>query len=225
MLSSSTSRSLRLALASTALVAAGLGTAACDSDDTSSSAASSAPASTPEEEGADDGADNGGDGGSESESDDGGSDDGGSDSSDSGGAKNVGQACGANDLRLSAALAKQEGTGYIILTAQANSGITCSLDIPPGVAFGSDGNEVPTVDGMAGQRIELSGDKKAYAGIRPNATDSEDGEKTHTIVVSTMEGDANPATVDVHDSFLVNSPKTTGWYTSSVDAVPPGGKD
>ncbi len=137
----------------------------------------------------------------------------------------VSQACGSNDLDLSARSETQAG-GYLLISAKAKPGITCDLDGLPGVAFGSGGTEATNAEQVAGDSITLSGSTTAYAGVNPKTTKDDGGKELADIIVHTAgDGpDAVPASLHV-GAFEVDRPIVTNWHTNPSDAVPGDGTD
>ncbi|MGC5399846.1 hypothetical protein ACPXCP_29430 [Streptomyces sp. DT20] len=219
-------RSARLVLAAAAVTALAATATACgpdDSADTGSSAASSAAASdggdSPSGDTAATGApstDSGDKTGSGDKASAGG-DTGSGDGEKSG----YGQVCGANDLDLTVTSETQAG-GYYLVTAKAKSGITCYLDPnTPSVSFGSGADGVASPVGQGGEdSIKLTGSSVAYTGISPSTTNSNNGKEFDTVIISTMEDDANPAELKLPDTAHVDKPIVTNWATSSAEAVP-----
>lgn len=132
-----------------------------------------------------------------------------------------GQVCGANDLDLTVTSETQAG-GYYLVTAKAKSGITCYLDPnTPSVSFGSGADGVASPVGQGGEdSIKLTGSSVAYTGISPSTTNSNNGKEFDTVIISTMEDDANPAELKLPDTAHVDKPIVTNWATSSAEAVP-----
>ncbi|MFE9515675.1 DUF4232 domain-containing protein [Streptomyces sp. NPDC006643] len=205
-------RSARLVLAGVAVAALAATTTACGPEevtDSGSSAAPSAVATDGSEESA----------GSDKSDDAGGS----NDTSDSAGGdkSGYGQVCGANDLEFSVTSETQAG-GYYLVTAKAKSGITCTLEEnTPVVSFGSDAENVASPVGQGGaDPIELSGSAVAYTGISPKTTNSDGGVEFESVILSTTEGDPNPAEIQLPDTATVEKPIVTNWSTDSSETVP-----
>ncbi|MFG2676112.1 hypothetical protein [Streptomyces sp. NPDC048445] len=225
-------RSARLVLAAAAVTALAATATACgpdDSADTGSSAAPSAAASdggdSPSGDTAATGAPSTGSGGKNDSEDKTGSGDkasaGGDTGSGDGEKSGYGQVCGANDLDLTVTSETQAG-GYYLVTAKAKSGITCYLDPnTPSVSFGSGADGVASPVGQGGEdSIKLTGSSVAYTGISPSTTNSNNGKEFDTVIISTMEDDANPAELKLPDTAHVDKPIVTNWATSSAEAVP-----
>ncbi|MGW8556645.1 DUF4232 domain-containing protein [Streptomyces tubercidicus] len=150
--------------------------------------------------------------------------DGSSSSGASGDKKGYGQACGANDLKFSARSETQAG-GYILLSARAKPGITCTIPSGlPSVSFGSKGIEATSAEQAVGPAITLSGSKTAYAGINPKTTNSNDGVEFTFLIAAIGTSDPNPASVST-GSVTVDKPIVTNWHTAPADAVPGDGAD
>ncbi|MER5987967.1 DUF4232 domain-containing protein [Streptomyces sp. NPDC001787] len=142
------------------------------------------------------------------------------DSSD-GGKSGYSQVCGSNDVVFTARSETQAG-GYILITAKARPGITCSLEGLPVVAFGSDGTEAANAEQVAGDLVTLSGSTTAYAGVNPKTTNTEDGKELNEIIVSAATDDPAPVSLKV-GSMTVDKPIVTNWHTAPQDAVPGNG--
>lgn len=142
----------------------------------------------------------------------------------SGDKKGYGQTCGANDLKFSARSETQAG-GYILLSARAKSGITCTIPSGlPSVSFGSKGIEASNAEQAVGPAITLSGSKTAYAGVNPKTTNSNDGVEFTFLIAAIGASDPNPASVST-GSVTVDKPIVTNWHTTPTDAVPGDGTD
>ncbi|MET8546771.1 DUF4232 domain-containing protein [Kitasatospora sp. NPDC004799] len=130
-----------------------------------------------------------------------------------------GQACGANDLVFAAKTESQAG-GYILISAKAKPGITCTLPgTHPVVAFGSGGIEAAPVEHGTGEPITLSGAKTAYAGIMAKTTKGNQAVEYTDAVIGIGTPDPNPASVPV-GTTPVDKPVVTNWHTLPKDAVP-----
>ncbi|AZS75579.1 hypothetical protein DDE74_35980 [Streptomyces lydicus] len=148
----------------------------------------------------------------------------GSKSGPSGDKKGYGQACGANDLKFSARSETQAG-GYILLSARAKPGITCTIPSGlPSVSFGSKGIEATSAEQAVGPAITLSGSKTAYAGINPKTTNDNGGVEFTFLIAAIGTSDPNPASVST-GSVTVDKPIVTNWHTAPADAVPGDGTD
>ncbi|MFF9647271.1 hypothetical protein [Kitasatospora aureofaciens] len=130
-----------------------------------------------------------------------------------------GQACGANDLVLGAKTESEAG-GYILITAKAKPGITCTLPgTHPTIAFGSRGIEAANAEQAATDPITLSGTKIAYAGIMAKTTKGNQAVEFTDVIVSIGKADPNPASVPIGNTS-VDKPIVTNWHTVADDAVP-----
>ncbi|MGW6918356.1 hypothetical protein ACWGB8_31760 [Kitasatospora sp. NPDC054939] len=130
-----------------------------------------------------------------------------------------GQACGANDLVLGAKSESQAG-GYILLTAKAKPGITCTLPgTHPAIAFGSGGIEASSAEQAVGAPITLTGTTAAYAGIVTKTTKGNQAVEFTDVIVGIGAADPNPASVRV-GPMPVDKPVVTNWHTAPKDAVP-----
>ncbi|MGW9177725.1 hypothetical protein [Streptomyces decoyicus] len=148
----------------------------------------------------------------------------GSKSDPSGDKKGYGQACGANDLKFSARSETQAG-GYILLSARAKPGITCTIPSAlPSVSFGSKGIEATNAEQAVGPAITLGGSKTAYAGINPKTTNGNGGVEFTFLIAAIGTSDPNPASVTT-GSVTVDKPIVTNWHTTPADAVPGDGTD
>ncbi|MEU8911955.1 DUF4232 domain-containing protein [Streptomyces nigrescens] len=148
----------------------------------------------------------------------------GSKSGTSGDKKGYGQACGANDLKFSARSETQAG-GYILLSARAKPGITCTIPSGlPSIAFGSKGIEATSAEQAVGPAITLSGSKTAYAGINPKTTNTNDGVEFTFLIAGIGTSDPNPASVST-GSVTIDKPIVTNWHSAPADAVPGDGTD
>ncbi|MDH6708767.1 hypothetical protein P3T27_005513 [Kitasatospora sp. MAA19] len=130
-----------------------------------------------------------------------------------------GQTCGANDLVLGAKAESQAG-GYILITAKAKPGITCTLPgTHPTIAFGSGGIEAAGAEHATGDPITLSGTKTAYAGVMSKTTKDNQAVEFTDAIVGIGNADPNPASVPVGRT-PVDKPIVTNWHTLPKDAVP-----
>ena len=137
----------------------------------------------------------------------------------SGADEGVGQMCGANDLDLHATQESQGG-GYLLITAKANSGITCTLPAAlPGIAFGSGGIEAGPAEQAVGDEITLSGSATVFAGINPKTTNDNNGTEFTDVIFGVGDEDPNPASLPV-GSVTVDEPIVTNWHTSAEDVAP-----
>ncbi|MEU1290089.1 DUF4232 domain-containing protein [Kitasatospora sp. NPDC005856] len=130
-----------------------------------------------------------------------------------------GQACGANDLVFSAKAESQAG-GYILISAKAKPGITCTLPgTHPVIAFGSGGIEAAPFEHGTAEPITLSGAKTAYAGIMAKTTKGNQAVEYTDAIIGIGNPDPNPASVPV-GTTPVDKPVVTNWHTLPKDAVP-----
>lgn len=138
--------------------------------------------------------------------------------------KGYGQACGADDLTFSARSETQAG-GYLLLSARAKPGITCTLPSGlPSISFGSKGIEAGSAEQSVGPAIKLSGATTAYAGINPKTTQANGGIEFTFLIAAIGTSDPNPASVST-GSVTVDKPIVTNWHTAPADAVPGDGTD
>ncbi|MFB6437175.1 hypothetical protein ACFCVY_10370 [Streptomyces sp. NPDC056411] len=145
-------------------------------------------------------------------------------SAPSGDKKGYGQSCGANDLTFSARSQSQAG-GYILLSAHAKPGITCTIPSGlPSVSFGSKGIEAQPAEQSVGPAIKLSGSKTVYAGINPKTTKANGGVEFTFLIAAIGTSDPNPASVTT-GPVTVDKPIVTNWHTTPTDAVPGDGTD
>ncbi|WP_432143668.1 DUF4232 domain-containing protein [Streptomyces sp. bgisy084] len=148
----------------------------------------------------------------------------GGESAPGGGKKGYGQACGANDLKFSARSETQAG-GYILLSARAKPGITCTIPSGlPSVSFGSKGIEASSAEQSVGPAVKLSGSTTAYAGINPKTTNTDGGVEFTSLIAAIGNSDPDPASVST-GSVTVDKPIVTNWHTNPADAVPGDGTD
>ncbi|MFG2908665.1 hypothetical protein ACGF13_26800 [Kitasatospora sp. NPDC048286] len=130
-----------------------------------------------------------------------------------------GQVCGANDLDFGAKSETQAG-GYILISAKAKPGITCTLPTShPVIAFGSRGIEASPVEHGTGEQITLSGAKTAYAGVMAKTTKGNQAVEFTDVIIGIGNPDPNPASVPV-GTTPVDKPVVTNWHTAPKDAVP-----
>lgn len=211
-------RSARLVLAGLAVAALAATTTACGPEEVTDSGSSPAP-SVVATDGSDKSDDSAGDKSSAGGSDSSGS----NDTSDSAGGdkSGYGQVCGANDLDFTVTSESQAG-GYYLVAAKAKSGITCTLEEnTPVVSFGSDAENFASPVGQGGaDPIKLSGSAVAYTGISPKTTNSDGGVEFEHVILSTTEGDPNPAEIQLPDTATVDKPIVTNWSTDSAETVP-----
>lgn len=225
MFSRVATRSTRVILAVASTVALGAGLTACGDDlaaaggaatpaastpaastpaastpEASASAASTPAASTP-----------GGSGGSSGTGGDSGKKDG------------VGQSCGTNDLKFT--IGKGDDSGYLYISAKAQSGITCYLkSSAPLVLFSSaeKTNAYPAdlMTKPAPDSIELSGDTLAWAVLIPNTTRAEGAPEFSEVDLTLGAGDSNTVHVGLPGSYMVDASAVTSWYANDADATP-----
>ncbi|MFI2611035.1 hypothetical protein [Kitasatospora sp. NPDC018619] len=132
-----------------------------------------------------------------------------------------GQVCGANDLVFTAK-DESQGGGYILLSAKAKPGITCTLPAGhPVIAFGSGGIEAAAFEHGAGEEITLSGAKTAYAGVMAKTTKGDQAVEYTDVIIGIRNPDPNPESVRV-GTTRVDKPVVTNWHTLPKDAVPVG---
>lgn len=138
-----------------------------------------------------------------------------------GGREPVGQSCGADDITWNTRPETRAG-GYILISAKAKPGIACVLPAAlPTVAFGSDGTEAGPAEQAVGERITLSGNTTAYAGVNPKSTDVDGGKELDSVIVAVGDDDPDPVSLKV-GTITVDEPVVTNWHTSATDAVPFG---
>ncbi|MFE1174293.1 hypothetical protein [Streptomyces sp. NPDC058773] len=228
-----TARIRRVALTAAAGVALAASLTACGPDDAEGAgsgggSAASAGADAPSASGAPDAgsgsgksagsSSNGGASAQESASASGGK------SAPSGDKKGYGQACGANDLKFSARSETQAG-GYILLSARAKPGITCTIPSAlPSISFGSKGIEAGPAEQSVGPAVKLSGAKTVYAGVNPKTTNGDNGVEFTSLIVAIGGSDPNPASVST-GAVTIDRPIVTNWHTAPGDAVPGDGTD
>ncbi|MGW1200485.1 DUF4232 domain-containing protein [Streptomyces sp. NPDC002536] len=130
-----------------------------------------------------------------------------------------GQICGANDITWGTRSETQAG-GYILLSAKAKPGITCTLPAGlPTVSFGSDGTMAGPAEQVAGDAVTLKGNTTVYAGVNPKSANTDHGKELDSIIVSVGTEDPNPVSLKV-GTILVDRPTVTDWHTDPKDAVP-----
>ncbi|MCW7944277.1 hypothetical protein AAW14_20070 [Streptomyces hygroscopicus] len=131
----------------------------------------------------------------------------------------VGQRCGADDI-LWSTRSETQTTGYILITAKARPGITCTLPGgSPLVAFGSDGTMAKPVEQAQDAPITLRAGVTVYAGVKPKTTDSAWGKELDEIIVAVDNDDDTPVSLKV-GRIVVDHPSVTNWHTSPSQAVP-----
>ncbi|MFG2141495.1 hypothetical protein [Streptomyces sp. NPDC048650] len=148
----------------------------------------------------------------------------GAESTQAGDKKGYGQACGADDLKFSARSETQAG-GYILLSARAKPGITCTIPSAlPSISFGSKGIEAHPAEQSVGPAITLTGSKTVYAGINPKTSNDNNGIEFTFLIAAIGASDPNPASVST-GPVTVDKPIVTNWHTAPADAVPGDGTD
>ncbi|MEV7424711.1 MULTISPECIES: DUF4232 domain-containing protein [unclassified Streptomyces] len=201
-------RSTRVILAVTATAALATGLTACDDDDLAAGDSTNPPASTT--------------GGSGSSGSSGGSSDKGTDA-DNAKEEGVGQTCGTNDLDFT--IAKSEVTGYLLVTAKAQSGITCELaGSAPLVLFSSaektTAYPAELMKTPADDFIKLSGSTTAYATLIPNTTRAEGTPEFKQVDITVDAKDSHTAALDLPGSYAVDDAAVTSWYSSAAASTP-----
>ncbi|WP_327681786.1 hypothetical protein [Kitasatospora sp. NBC_00458] len=131
----------------------------------------------------------------------------------------AGRNCGAKDLAFTAKAESQAG-GFILISAKAKPGVTCTL---PGahavIAFGSGGIEAANAEQAVGEPITLGGDKVAYAGVNPKSTKGNQAIEFTDVIVGIGSPDPDPVSLPVGPT-KVDKPVVTNWHTAPKDAVP-----
>jgi hypothetical protein len=135
--------------------------------------------------------------------------------------KDVGQACGTNDLTFKVSEKTQAG-GYLLVTAKALPGITCYLEgVFPSGSFGSSADtELSPAEHGVSDTIKLSGSTAAYAGINPKTTDNDNGRQFEAIHLSVAGDVDNFVTLRLPGTVTVDQPIATNWHADPADAVP-----
>ncbi|MFC8198049.1 DUF4232 domain-containing protein [Streptomyces sp. NPDC057298] len=131
------------------------------------------------------------------------------------------RACTTNDLTFKITSKTQAG-GYLLVTANAKSGITCYLQgVFPSASFGSAADtELRPAEHSVSDDVVLSGSATAYAGINPKSTNNENGrlfDKLHLSVAGDVD---NFVTLDLPHTVQVDRPLATNWHADPADAVP-----
>ncbi|MFE7561541.1 hypothetical protein [Kitasatospora sp. NPDC057500] len=127
--------------------------------------------------------------------------------------------CGAKDLVLTARTESQAG-GYILISAKAKPGVTCTLPPrPPVIAFGSGGIEASKAEQGVSQPIKLSGADTAYAGVMSKTTKDNQAVEFNDVIVGIGSPDPDPVSLPVGPT-AVDRPIVTNWHTLPQDAVP-----
>ncbi|MFF5568285.1 DUF4232 domain-containing protein [Streptomyces sp. NPDC012623] len=198
-------RSTRVILAVAATTALAAGLTACDDDDLAAGGSTNPSTSA-----------TGGSGSSDGSSDKG-------TGTGTGKEEGVGQTCGTNDLDF--AITKSDAAGYLLVTAKAQSGITCQLaGSAPLVLFSSAEKTTPyPADLMktpADEFIELSGSTVAYATLIPNTTRAEGGPAFKQVDLTVDAKDSHTAALDLPGSYEVDEAAVTSWYTTAAAATP-----
>ena len=129
--------------------------------------------------------------------------------------------CRTNDLRFKVTEESQAG-GYYLITATAKQGVTCTLKgVTAPVAFGSaEEAHAGPAEQAAGPTVEVSGDKKAYAGVNPKSGTADGGVQYPQIIISATNEDPNPVSLDLAEDAVVDAPVATNWVAAAGDAVP-----
>ncbi|GAA2416179.1 DUF4232 domain-containing protein [Streptomyces coeruleofuscus] len=131
------------------------------------------------------------------------------------------RACGTNDLDFRVSSETQAG-GYLLVTAKAKSGVTCSLKgVLPSASFGSSiDTEVSPAEQGVSESITLSGSTAAYAGISPKTTGGNQGRQFDQLHLSVAGDEADSVTLDLPEAVTVDKPVATNWHADPADAVP-----
>ncbi len=137
-------------------------------------------------------------------------------------AKPTGEAagtCGAKDLVLTVKAESQAG-GYLLLTAKAKPGVSCSLPARrPVIAFGSGGIEAGKAEQGVSQPIKLSGSTAAYAGIMTKTTKDNQAIEFKDVIVGITDPDPDPVSLPIGPTN-VDKPIVTNWHSLPTEAVP-----
>ncbi|MFJ8434296.1 hypothetical protein ACIQ9P_23630 [Kitasatospora sp. NPDC094019] len=126
--------------------------------------------------------------------------------------------CGAKDLVLTAKVESQAG-GYVLITAKAKPGVTCTLPARPVIAFGSGGIEAAKAEQAAAQPIRLSGSDAAYAGVMTKTTKDNQAIQFNDVIVGISTPDPDPVSLPIGPTN-VDKPIVTNWHSKPTDAVP-----
>lgn len=129
--------------------------------------------------------------------------------------------CSTEDLRFTVSEESQAG-GFYLITATAKPGVSCALKgITAAVSFGSsaDSTAHPAEQAVSGT-IQLSGSKKAYAGVNPKSGNGNGGVEYQQIIVSASNGDPDPVSLSLPSAAVVDQPVATNWHANAADAVP-----
>lgn len=135
--------------------------------------------------------------------------------------QNATSPCRTDDLSLKVTEQSQAG-GYYLITATAKPGVSCTLKgETAAVAFGSaeDAHAGPAEQAV-GPSVEVSGEKKAYAGVSPKSGNVEGGVLYPQIIVSATNDDPNPVSIKLPTDADVAGPVATNWVAKAGDAVP-----
>ncbi|WP_329213113.1 hypothetical protein OG352_00505 [Streptomyces sp. NBC_01485] len=195
-------RSARLVLAATATVVLTAGLTACDPNDAAAEGSTKPSAST-----------TGGSDGSSQEPID----------SDKAKTDSHGQSCGTNDLDYT--VTKTALDGILLITAKAQSGITCYLDgRTPVVLFSSAEKTMAyppeLMKTAAEDSIKLSGSTAAYVALIPNTTRAETSLEFDQMDLTLHSEDSHTAHLKLPGSYTVDKAAVTNWYTSAEAATP-----
>jgi hypothetical protein len=233
-------QSTRLVLAVTATVALAASLTACDSDDDTAAAGRSSaqpsssttggtgapaesspgtPAATTNSTGStstttgnsNSSGGSGGSGGSSEQSD-----------ADDQPARELGDSCRTGDLDFSVTAGDGD---YLVVTAKAQNHMACRLSYEaPHVIFNSSERTTPYPAELMKltppDTIELSGTTAAYAVLIPNTTRAEDVVEVDAAEISLGEGDSDPASIELPDTYSVSESSITEWYPSPDAATP-----
>ncbi|MFF2377207.1 hypothetical protein ACFVUW_22760 [Streptomyces xiamenensis] len=133
----------------------------------------------------------------------------------------VTQGCGTTDLTFTVTEETQAG-GYFLVAAQANEGISCTLEGSYPMAFFGSGEEshVSPAGQSVDDSIEMSGDTIAYAGINPKTTNDDNGAEYEQVFISILGEDGANAVEFPISATLVDQPEATNWSLRDIDAVP-----
>ena len=135
--------------------------------------------------------------------------------------QNTTSPCRTDDLSFKVTEQSQAG-GYYLITATAKPGVSCTLKgETAAVAFGSaeDAHAGPAEQAV-GPSVEVSGEKKAYAGVSPKSGNVEGGVLYPQIIVSATNDDPNPVSIKLPTDADVAGPVATNWVAKAGDAVP-----
>ncbi|WP_208875620.1 DUF4232 domain-containing protein [Streptomyces armeniacus] len=138
-----------------------------------------------------------------------------------GGAGAASTACDMDELNFTVSEETQAG-GYLLVTAEAKSHVTCFLEgVTPSASFGSDADtQVSPAEHGPSDRVTVSGMNKAYFGVNPKSV-NEDGGVQFDVLHLAVEGDEyNPVTLDLPHTVTVNKPIATNWHNDPSEAVP-----